>query len=115
MNILYLWMTDCLAKGKNMNKRARRAKVMAERYAKVDQRKQQSESMKRSLKRQDAMIKFILNYDHPMARIARELTGDWKRGNYDAIMQWHKDNPELSVQMKAYMEQAKKDFRESHK
>ena len=98
-----------------MNKRARRQLVMATRYAKLDQRQQESQQMKAENKRFEAEINFVLNQDHPMAKIARELVGEWKRGDHERINSWHKDNPELSVQMKAYMEQAKNDFKELHK
>ena len=98
-----------------MNKRARRQLVMAKRYAKVDKRKQQSRQAKEQNKWFEAEIEFILNQNHPMARVARGLVGRWGRNDHERIMQWHKDNPELSVQLKAYMAQAQKDFRELHK
>jgi hypothetical protein len=103
-----------------MNKRARRKLVMAKRYAKLDQRQQESQQAKEDNRRFEAEIKFVLNQNHPMAKIARELTDIWNRRvcvkeSYDTIMKWHADNPELSVQLKAYMEQAQKDFKESYK
>ena len=95
-----------------MNKRARRQLVMTKRYAKVDQRKQESRQAKEDNKRFNAEIDFIMFQNHPMAKIARDLVGRWGRNDHERIMQWHKDNPELSVQLKAFMAQAQTDFRE---
>ena len=98
-----------------MNKRARRQLVMAKRYAKLDQRKQESRQAKEQNKWFEAEINFILGQDHPMAKIARELVGAWGRSDHERINSWHKDNPELSSEMKAFMAQAQKDFREGHR
>ncbi len=98
-----------------MNRRARRQLIMAKRYAKVDQRKQQSQQAKEDNKRFEAEMDFIMFQNHPMAKIARELIGKWNRGHRGHIEKWQEENPELSAQMKAYVEQAQKDFREMKK
>lgn len=98
-----------------MNNRDRRKLVMAKRYAKLDQRKQESMQMKAENKRFEAEMDFVMYQNHPMAKIARELIGKWDRGHRDHIANWHLENPELSAQLKEYIEQAQNEFKELHK
>jgi hypothetical protein len=95
-----------------MNKRERRSVVMAERYAKVDQREQKPESA------QSKYIDYVWSLDHPMAQVFKQVhTEAFAAGDVikaiDFIEEWKKNNPELLKEMQAWMDQTLVDYHES--
>jgi hypothetical protein len=95
-----------------MNKRERRQLVMARRYERLDQRKQQSKWVKPPYPdRSFDLWDFIETQDHPLARLACELRDSFIRRDYNCIDTWRQENPEQSAQLAAYMRQLEKDFK----
>jgi hypothetical protein len=94
-----------------MNKRERRQLVMARRYERLDQRKQQSKWVKQEYQQQADLWDFIETQDHPLARLACELRDSFMRRDYNRIDTWRQENPEQSAQLAAYMRQLEKDFK----
>ena len=89
----------------------RRKRIMEKRSAQPLQRKQNSLSFKKQLAYHRALFNFTFNRDHTMAKIARKIMSTTTKSNrYTRIANWHRDHPELSKQMKAYMKKALHDF-----
>jgi hypothetical protein len=94
-----------------MNKRERRAVVMAERYAKVDQREQQP------VDSQPKFIDYFCSLDNPLARVFEQIYKDaFASGDVgdaiDFIVNWKKENPEVLKELRVLMDQAFEDYAE---
>jgi len=97
-----------------MNKRERRAAVMAQRYAKVDQREQRPASPN------PTFIDYFCSLDDPLARVFEQIykdafaSGDVSKA-IDFIDNWKKENPELLKELRVLMDQAFEDYAEMQK
>ena len=97
-----------------MNKRERRVVVMAERYAKVDQREQKPASPK------PTFMDYFCSLDNPLARVFEQIYKDaFASGEVsdaiDFIDNWKKANPEELKELRVFMDQAFEDYAEMQK
>ena len=96
-----------------MNKRERREQVMSQRYAKVDQRKQESEKAKAHQVKFDAMMVAMSKSNNLLAKQFIELDRAFRTNDHrqmDVLTKWHETNPEQAKEMVKFLE----DFKAQH-